>query len=103
MLFFRYRPLLDFLRWKAGDTSGFFKSNKLRHNYLIKVKLILFIFKKGVIWRYIEELAFHYKIKKGRLAENIVDKGSAKPQHSIKSAARPPYLYTIIYLYYTVA
>ena len=91
------------MRWKAGDTSGFFKSNKLRHNYLIKVKLILFIFKKGVIWRYIEELAFHYKIKKGRLAENIVDKGSAKPQHSIKSAARPPYLYTIIYLYYTVA
>ena len=70
---------------------------------MIKVKLILFIFKKGVIWRYIEELAFHYKIKKGRLAENIVDKGSAKPQHSIKSAARPPYLYTIIYLYYTVA
>jgi len=70
---------------------------------LIKVKLILFIFKKGVIWRYIEELAFHYKIKKGRLAENIVDKGSAKPQHSIKSAACPPYLYTIIYLYYTVA
>ena len=57
---------------------------------MIKVKLILFIFKKGVIWRYIEELAFHYKIKKGRLAENIVDKGSAKPQHSIKSAARPP-------------
>ena len=55
------------------------------------------------MWRYIEELAFHYKIKKGRLAENIVDKGSAKPQHSIKSAARPPYLYTIIYLYYTVA
>lgn len=67
------------------------------------LKIAAFNIKKGVIWRYIEELAFHYKIKKGRLAENIVDKGSAKPQHSIKSAARPPYLYTIIYLYYTVA
>ena len=48
---------------------------------MIKVKLILFIFKKGVIWRYIEELAFHYKIKKGRLAEHYVDKGSAKNPH----------------------
>lgn len=54
------------------------------------LKIAAFSTKKGVIWRYIEELAFHYKIKKGRLAENIVDKGSAKPQHSIKSAARPP-------------
>lgn len=48
---------------------------------MIKVKLILFNMKKGVIWRYIEELAFHYKIKKGRLAEHYVDKGSAKNPH----------------------
>ena len=36
-------------------------------------------FKKGVIWRYIEELAFHYKIKKGRLAEHYVTKVPLRP------------------------
>lgn len=45
------------------------------------LKIAAFAYKKGVIWRYIEELAFHYKIKKGRLAEHYVDKGSAKNPH----------------------